>query len=285
MKLKYDYNFLVNYCNDNKVKLLKDYSNDRINAKSIVSGVCSKKECFSEFSKTIEILLRNTLCDKCTAEKRLKTLEKNNVEKYGVKNVFETKEVKDKMKISNLDKYGVENPSQASEIKEKKKKSAIEKFGVEYVLQSEQVKQKAKNTNVERYGCENVSQNSEISEKQNAYKILDYVLSSGKILKYQGYEKYALDMLLKDDVNEDDIETSRKNVPELWYHDSEDIKRRHFVDIFIKSLNKCIEVKSTWTLKKHYDKVFAKQKQAKEDGYLYEILVFDNKGKLVEKHL
>jgi hypothetical protein len=286
MKLKYNYDFLIKYCNDNNVKLLKDYSNEHVNINFKICAECSNKNCLNKFEKSVEVLLRNTLCEKCTAKKRLETLEKNNMKKYGAKNVFETNEVKKKIKEKILVKYGVENPSQANEIKEKKKRAAIEKFGVNCVLQSEQVIQKTKITNIKKYGCENVSQNSSISEKQQkSYKLKDYILPSGKILKYQGYEKYCLDSLLKNDkINENDIETSRKNVPELWYNDSKGKRRRHFVDIYIKSLKKCIEVKSTWTLKKHYDKVFAKQTFAKQEGYLYEIYVFDSKGKLVEKY-
>lgn len=92
-------------------------------------------------------------------------------------------------------------------------------------------------------------------------------------------------MLIKDEkVNEDDIETARTLVPELWYQ-FDDLKRRHFVDIYVKSQNRCIEVKSTWTFKKHKDKVLAKQKQAKEDGYKYEILIYNDKGKLIEQYV
>ncbi len=59
-------------------------------------------------------------------------------------------------------------------------------------------------------------------------------------------------------------------------------KHRHYVDIFIPSLNKCIEVKSTWTIKNKKANIFNKQKAAKELGYEYEIWVYDNKGNKVE---
>jgi hypothetical protein len=61
-------------------------------------------------------------------------------------------------------------------------------------------------------------------------------------------------------------------------------KHRHYVDIFIKSLNKCIEVKSTWTSEKKNDNIFLKQKSAKEMGYAYEIWVYDGKKNLVKKY-
>ena len=55
-------------------------------------------------------------------------------------------------------------------------------------------------------------------------------------------------------------------------------KHKHYVDIFIKSQNRCIEVKSKWTAEKNKHTVFLKQNAAKEAGYLYEIWVYDSKG-------
>jgi hypothetical protein len=78
--------------------------------------------------------------------------------------------------------------------------------------------------------------------------------------------------------------TERIDVPEFWYNDKNHKKHRHYVDIFIKSLNKCIEVKSTWTLNKNKEVVFLKQQSAKELGYIYEIWVYDEKGICVEKY-
>ncbi len=64
----------------------------------------------------------------------------------------------------------------------------------------------------------------------------------------------------------------------LRYYEYNDKQHVHFVDIFIKSQNRCIEIKSTWTFEKH--NVLLKQKAAKELGYPYrdEIWVYDRKG-------
>lgn len=107
-------------------------------------------------------------------------------------------------------------------------------------------------------------------------------MPSGKIKKIQGYENFALNKLLNDNICEDDIITDPKNVPKIWYTDLTDKKRRHFVDIYVSSLNKCIEVKSTWTFKSNIDIVFFKQRAAKELGYLYEIWIYDNKGNIIQ---
>lgn len=49
---------------------------------------------------------------------------------------------------------------------------------------------------------------------------------------------------------------------------------RHYVDIYIKSQNRCIEVKSTWTFQMEHCYIFEKQTSAKLLGFDYEIWVF-----------
>ena len=116
---------------------------------------------------------------------------------------------------------------------------------------------------------------------KNAYKLKDYVMPSGNIVKYQGYEHYALKELLNNCIKEDDIQTGTKNVPEIWYNDSKLRKHRHYVDIYIPSQNKCIEVKSMWTFNKQLNNIFLKQMSAKQYGYLYEIWIYNIKGEKI----
>lgn len=234
--------------------------------------------------------------------------KQTNLEKYGVANPLQREEIKEKCKQTNLEKYGVEHSSQCEEIKEKSKQSCLQKYGVEYFTQTDIMKEKSKQTNLERYGVEHTLQREEIKEKiketnmakygveyimqcpeimekqiKNSYYLKDYSLPSGKIIKIQGYEHFALDELFKkENIVEEDIITGSINVPTIWYNDSNNKKHRHFVDIFIPTQNKCIEVKSTWTFKTQKDIVFLKQNAAKQLGYLYEIWVYDNEGDKVE---
>ena len=124
-------------------------------------------------------------------------------------------------------------------------------------------------------------QNAAIANKglNAAYKTKQYTMPSGKIINYQGYENYGLDSLLFDEnIDETDIITCRKEVPEIWYFDINGKRHRHFVDIFIKSQNRCVEIKSTWT-NQSKNWVFEKQKSAKELGYEYEIWIYSKEGK------
>jgi hypothetical protein len=119
-----------------------------------------------------------------------------------------------------------------------------------------------------------------------AYKLKTYTFPSGRIDKIQGFENFGLDFLLNNEnLNEDEIKTGCKNVPTIWYNDDSGKKHRHYVDIFIPSQKRCIEIKSTWTAKKKQDSIYLKQNAAKELGYKYEIWVYDRKGNRVEEYL
>ena len=121
---------------------------------------------------------------------------------------------------------------------------------------------------------------------KNAYKPKDFLFPSGRIARIQGYEAFALNELLQNEnIDEEDIVLGCKNVPVIWYYDDLLKKHRHYVDIYIPSQKRCIEVKSTWTASKKKDNIWLKQKFGKELGYIYEIWIYDAKGVLVEKHV
>jgi hypothetical protein len=307
-RLKYDYEMLKNICDEGGVILLVDYSNKYVTRDTRVIGKCIL--CENNFDKSLNKLYkqRNFGCETCAKKfkfERIKTtmvdkygveyaaqsqtfidkMKSTSLEKYGVEYANQNELVKDKIKQTNLIRYGCEYGLQNEEVKEKRRVSNFKKYGFEYPLQREEIKEKIKETNFEKYGVGHPSQCPEIYEKQNknSYYLKDYILPSGNIIKIQGYEHFALDELCKkENNNENDIITGSKNVPTIWYNDINNKKRRHFVDIFIKSKNKCIEVKSTWTFTTQKDIIFLKQNAAKQLGYLYEIWVYDNKGNKVE---
>ena len=114
-RMKYDYDLLVKYCEENNIILSKDYSNDKINRESIIEGKCIlcdeifiKK--FRQFHKT------NGYCVFHTKENKINNHKKTFIEKYGVENALQIKEIKEKIKNTCLKKYGVEHPFQNEEI-------------------------------------------------------------------------------------------------------------------------------------------------------------------------
>jgi hypothetical protein len=213
-----------------------------------------------------------------------KKMETANIN-YGVNYPLQNKEIKDKIKNTCLEKYSVECVFQNKKIKEKIKNTLLDKYGIINPSQSQIFQNKKIETNVKNWGVEHPSQNKEYMDKisNKSFKIKDYILPSGNILKIQGYEHYALDELLKvDGILEEDIVNGCSNVPEIWYNDEAGKKHRHYVDIFIPSQNRMVEVKSTWTAEKKKDNIFLKQEAGKQLGYLYEIWIYDNKGNKIE---
>jgi hypothetical protein len=212
-------------------------------------------------------------------ETKTKT-EDTNFKKYGCKNVFQNKDIINKIKLTNIQKIGVQHNMQLESNKEIFKNTCLKKYGVENPSQIQNVKNKKLQTCLKNWGVEYPTQNSEIMEKQikSSYSKKEYILPSNKIIEIQGYENFALDeLIINGKIDESDIISGCKNVPVIWYNDETGKKHRHYVDIFIPSQNRCIEVKSTWTAKKNEHNIFLKQNAAKELGYKYEIWVYDSK--------
>ena len=253
--------------------------------------------------KTIQTNLKKYGFERASQSKEVQNKTKETcLEKYEVEYYFQSNDKKIKSTNACLEKYGVENPSQNENIKIKKEETTMKNHGVKYSFQMEETKQKnrevmiqnkddiiekRRKTCLENYGVEHPAQNKEIMEKcsKNAYKLKDYTLPSGNVIKFQGYENYALDELLQDGVLEEDIINGCSNVPEIWYEDENNKKHRHYVDIFIQSQNRMIEIKSTWTAEKKKDNIFLKQEACKKAGYLYEIWVYNGKGEKVEYYI
>ena len=214
---------------------------------------------------------------------KLQKREKS-IEKYGTAYTLQSPEIRNKIKQTNLQKYGVENPQQNIEIKNKTYATNTIKYGSKHPLNNIDIKKKIIQTNLEKYGVSHHSQNAEIAEYmlKSSYNKKIYTLPSGKKITYQGYENFAFDELLFiEKINEEDIITDRKLVPEIWYNDINNKKHRHYVDIYIKSQNRCVEVKSTWT-NQNKNNVLEKKDAAIGLGYKYDIWIYDKKKNKTE---
>jgi hypothetical protein len=286
-EVRYDINLLTTFCAENNIELLKDYSKEKLTYITQIEGKCVN--CVNSFNKKFKLLcISNGYCKICYNKIIIEKMKATNIEKYGVEYVSQSKEIKEKVKATCIKNYGVEHIFQSEKCKEKIKTTNIENYGVEYPFQSQEIQEKSKVTNIIKYGFENPSHNAEISEKasKNAYKAKDYIFQSGRIERIQGYEHFMLDELLqKENVSENDIIVSRKEVPIIWYEDVNGKKHRYFVDCFIPSQKRCIEAKSTWTAKKKKDCIFLKQQAIKDAGYKCEIWIYNSKGEKVETYM
>jgi hypothetical protein len=287
-KIRFNNNYLNKYREDNKIELLKDYSTINVNRDTLIKAKCLTENC----NENVEKIFRNIIetsgfyCNNCSNVKKQDKRKITNLEKYGVEYPQQSINIRNKSKNTCLEKYGVEYISQSDHFKDKCKNTCLEKYWVEYAIRSNEVQLKIKKTIFERYGVENVCHNPEIAERasKNSYRTKTYTFPSGNQIKCQGYEPFALNELIKL-YKEEDIITGCVNVPIISYTDLDSKEHKHFVDIFIPKENKCIEIKSTWTAEKKKDNIFLKQNAGKKLGYIYEIWVYDDKGKKVECHL
>lgn len=261
---------------------------------AVKEGVKKSKETFMEHygfdnpgkHPDIKKQMKQTTKDKYGVEYFSQTeeckekIKQTSIEKYGVEHVLQVPEIRQQIKKTNILKYGVENPQQNQEIRNKTSKTTMEKYGVENYTKTQEFKEKCKATCLQKYGVEHHLQNAEIAEKHlnSTFKNKTYTFPSGKTIQCQGYEPFALDDLVKEEhIDENDIFTNRTEVPEIWYIDCSGNQRRHYVDIFIKPQNRCIEVKSTWT-NQEKNCVFEKQCAGKQLGYNYEVWVYEKYG-------
>lgn len=124
--------------------------------------------------------------DTCNEHKNIKT-KVTCMEKYGVENIFQSEEFKEKHRQTCLERYGYEYISQVPEIRQKIEETCYEKYGGSNPMCSDEVKEKIAQTNMERYGAINPLQNSEIRAKDIATSMenygVPYPMQSPEVLK------------------------------------------------------------------------------------------------------
>lgn len=191
------------------------------------------------------------LCKSCKTKK-------NNLEKYGVENVFQLKEIKQKTKQTNLEKYGVESVSQNQTIKQtikeskskldsnkinnKRKNTVLSKYGVDNISQLKEIKEKIVENNLIKYGVEYTSQLDSIKSKiiENnlgkygfKFNLLDPEVKTK--IKQTNLEKYGYDIPSKNLTVKNKIKESvTKTLNNKTLDNNENIK---YIDSFNKTLN------------------------------------------------
>ena len=293
---------------------------DKFGVYHIWSGVFGERSCdktvkekygVDHFSKTEEFSIMMKDIWKNKSEEEIKEIVDKRIEtcldKYGVESVLKNEEIYEKFKQTLFKNYGVIIPYHSEEIKNRGEQTCLDKYGVTtysqtdefielmkniWINRTEEEKQEIINkmvqTNLERFGVEHPSQNTEIFNKQqrNSYMLKDYKLPSGNIIKIQGYEPLALDILLKT-YDESDLLISNKNIEnkigQIWYKDGLGNNHRYVPDIYIISENKIIEVKSTWTYQNKIDNIFLKQQRCLDMGMKFEFIVFNGNKKLLSE--
>lgn len=222
----------------------------------------------------------NPFSDPEVQEKIIKT----NLEKRGVKYAAQDPKIIQQRSETNLNTYGFKCALQNEEVKEKSKETILNIYFVDNISKNEDIKKKKIETTLNNYGVEHPAQCPEIANKmsETSNRFKDVETPSGKIIKLEGYERFAYKILLES-YNEDEIIHSRLEVPEIWWFDKNDKKHRYFTDFYIPKDNLLIEVKSKRTFELGIGKLNLTFKKCLQDGYNMEVWIVSPKGELIKK--
>ena len=102
---------LMDFCQENKIILIEDYSSIFVNRDTIIKGKCKTENCNHNFEKSFRMLLKlKDYCSDCCKELGKEKIKNTNIEKFGCENAMQNKEVREKFTNSIIEKYGVSNP-------------------------------------------------------------------------------------------------------------------------------------------------------------------------------
>lgn len=223
---------------------------------------------------------------------------KTNLQKYGIDIASKLPEVIEKNKQSHIKNWG-DYAMRTNQILKKRKDTCnhryggvgmaspelfskmkntnIEKYGVEYYSSSNDWYDKCVNTALEKYGKEWVSKVDEINKKQQSggYSYHDFEFPSGNVVRVQGYEPMVLvELLTKYDEN--DIVVGLQNIIDevgFFHYEYDNNTHRYYPDIYIKSENQIIEVKSTYTFNKEKEKNLLKRESVINKGINFKFII------------
>ena len=182
--------------------------------------------------------------------------------------------VRAKVVQSNQERTGYDYPSQNPASRAKAIITWITNLGTDNPLKCPDVQAKIRKRMIELHGNDNPSKCPAIRQKvlASSYGSKVFAMPSGKERVVQGYEPHALKILLNEGIEEDDILTGA-DVPTVEYeHDGK--THMYYPDILIKSQNRLIEVKSTFTLLLELDINKAKQDASTRSGFDFDFMVF-----------
>jgi hypothetical protein len=205
-------------------------------------------------------------------------------ERYGVDHVLHIPENLDKRKETCIERYGVDSPLQNDDIKNKAKSTNMERHGSEWYVQTCEFKNKSKETCLEKYGVEFAVQDVKVFEKmlKSGLKKKVFQFPSGRTENIQGYKHFAIIDLLKQGIHEEDIVIKNSEIEEhvgcIWYKGSDHKQHKYYPDIYVKSLNKIIEIKSEYTYNCALTINLKKKAATEAQDLSFEFWIYNDKG-------
>lgn len=117
--------------------------------------------CGSSWNTSLHNILRGRRCTKCKTKRTYST----NYQKYGVNNVFQSEQIKEKSKITCIQKYGVDHSSKHPDVQKKKEETCFTNHQVKWGFTKPEVYQKIQQTHLKKYGCKFPLQSPIIQKK------------------------------------------------------------------------------------------------------------------------
>ncbi len=167
------------------------------------------------YKRTKSETIKFACCKKCAAIRTKETL----MERYGVSNIAQVPDVKNKISKTNLEKYGSESYFGTNDAKEKSKKTFLEKYGTDNYTKTEMYIEKVKKTNLEKWGTEWYLSTSDKKTKSTATSLLKYgteTPSKSEEIKFKigktNIDKYGfVSPLLNEEIKKKSKETLNEN--------------------------------------------------------------------------
>jgi hypothetical protein len=289
MTKKHTLEYIQNYFIQHDCKLLET---EYINNKTKMKYIC---KCKNESEITWDNFKKGKRCMKCGGREKLTYENVYNYFKQQECVLLETEYLNNRTLMKYICKCKNESLITFNDFKDQNKRcrkcGGNEKYTYEYV-KNYFIEQKCKllstiyiGANDElRYICvckkESIISFSKFINGVRCCLMKDYIMPSNTIRRIQGYEHLALDELIRNNIEEDDIVTNRKEMPIINYYYILDKKNhRYFPDIWIKSENKIIEVKSDWIYKKDLIKNIMKALATRKLGYNFEFWIYTKEAK------
>lgn len=184
---------------------------------------CCSKECSRiKASKTYQSTISKLGYSPCNSESANEKRRQTNIQRYGVDNIFKSKQfiesipdrlfqkygttnindipgVKDKKHTTCMQKYGVEHPCQSDVVKQKIKQTVKSRYGDSVYFRTSDYKHKSTNTNLQKYGVAIPMQNRDVHLRQTHAKS-SYIASDGTKLD-SSYELIVYEFCLRNNLS------------------------------------------------------------------------------------
>lgn len=170
--------------NKEKRRLIKKFY------KALKVDLLTTEEIYNKLNITGKLFgyIRDTYNIKCSKKEKQQKMERKFLEKYGVKNPYQSKEIQNKIIEQNLKQYGVKYNTQRSDMINKTKETKLKRHGDSNYNNREKLKQ----TCLERYGVEHPNQTQMPNE---IYNILhDKNLLKSKILSLNEKDRTLINL-------------------------------------------------------------------------------------------